>query len=146
MVGKRRVRGTPLPLIVEDHPKEYKGYPFITLMQYRDLHTLLIIDNATDKNIEGFVLDLCGPESVNEELVIETTADWFNSHRDRFPVSFYFSQMGVSEEFSKIFRTYPVDFVTRIIGPMPKFDMESGSSIKRRRKKHLPSNIKLIRK
>jgi hypothetical protein len=142
---KRRVRGNPIPLIVEDHPADYNGYPFITLIQYRDQHILMVVDNANEKTIGGFVLDLCGPTNVNEQSVIAHATDWFNQHKDQFPVSFYFSQQGKSEEFSNIYRTYPVEFVTRIIGPTASFDVTEGITIKRRRRKPVPRGMKVVR-
>lgn len=145
MTGKRRVRGNPIPIIVEDHPEDYVGYPFITLIQYRDNYTLLVVDNANEKTLEGYVLDLCGPAKVNEERVVTKAAEWYDKHRTDFPVSFYFSQQGVSGEFSPIYKTYPTEFVTRIIGPMPVFDMAEGMTIKRRRRKPL-AGIKVVKR
>lgn len=146
MTGKRRVRGNPIPIIVEAHPEDYQGYPFITLIQYRDDYTLLIVDNATEKVVEGYVLDLCGPAKVDEESVIIKTAEWFEGYREKFPVSFYFSQQGVSGKFCPIYRSYPTEFITRIIGPMPVFDMVEGITIKRRRRKPLPAGLKVVKK
>lgn len=143
---KRRVRGNPIPLIVEPHPDNYTGYPFITLIQYRDQHILLIVDQLTPKTIEGFVLDLCGPSNTNEELLINTSAEWFENHREDFPVSYYFSQQGLSEGFSAVYRVYPVEFITRVIGTIPKFGTPATTpTIKRRRRKHLSSNIKIVK-
>ena len=51
-ISKKRIRGNPLPLIIEPHPADYVGYPFITLIEYRDTHLLGIIDNATDKALK----------------------------------------------------------------------------------------------
>ena len=145
MTGKRRVRGNPIPIIVEPHPANYQGYPFITLIQFRDNYHLLIVDNANEKIVEGYVLDLCGPTNVNEENVINKASEWFTDYREKFPVSFYFSQQGCSGKFLPIYRTYPAEFITRIIGPMPVFDMAEGISIKRRRRKALSPGLKIIK-
>lgn len=145
MTTKRRVRGNPIPLIVEPHPENYTGYPFITLIQYRDEHILLIVDQVTPKRIEGFVLDLCGPTNTNEEFLITESAEWFEGHREQYPVSFYFSQQGLSKTFSEVYRSYPVEFVTRVIGHMPAFGAPATPTIKRRRRKPLSANIKVIK-
>jgi len=145
MTTKRRVRGNPIPLIVEPHPENYTGYPFITLIQYRDNHTLLIIDQRSPKTIEGFVLDLCGPTGTDEELLINTASEWFEHHQTDYPVSFYFSQQGLSSLFAPVYRVYPVEFVTRVIGPMPAFGAVVPPAIKRRRRKHLSSSIQIVK-
>jgi hypothetical protein len=146
MATKKRVRGNPLPLIIEEHPEDYDGYPFITLIEYRDNHLLGIIDNATDKMIKAYVLDLCGPAGVDEENIINVASVWYENSRDRYPISFEFSKMNLSEEVKPIYKSFPVGFVTRIIGPMAKFEMNEVKSIKRRRKKPLPANIEVHKK
>ena len=143
MTTKKRVRGNPLPLIIEPHPADYVGYPFITLIEYRDKHLLGIIDNATDKMIKAYVLDLCGPASVDEEFVIEVAADWYTNAKDRYPISFEFSKQGVADNVKSIYKSFAVGFVTRIIGPLPKFEMSEVKSIKRRRKKPISPNIEV---
>lgn len=146
MTTKKRVRGNPLPLIVENHPKNYDGYPFITLIQYRDQHLLGIIDNTTDKMIKAYILDLCGPAQVNEEQVINVASMWYNESKERYPLSFEFSKMGLSDEVKAIYRSFAVGFVTRVIGPLPRFEMGEVKSVKRRRRKPISSNIEVHNK
>jgi len=146
MTAKKRVRGNPLPLIVEKHPKNYDGYPFITLIQYRDQHLLGIIDNTTDKMIKAYILDLCGPSQVNEEQVINIASIWYNKSKDRYPLSFEFSKRGLSEDVKAIYRSFAVGFVTRVIGPLPRFEMSEVKKVKRRRRKPIPANIEVHNK
>ena len=77
MVAKKRARGNPIPLIIEDHPDTYDGYPFITLIQYNKKHFLTIVDNSNDKVIKAYILDLCGPEGVDEEKIISVASNFF---------------------------------------------------------------------
>ena len=141
---KKRTRGNPIPLIVEDHPDDYDGYPFITLIQYRKQHVLTLIDNADDKQIRHFVLDLCGPAKVDEERLIEVAKQWWDSKKDRYPISFEFSRLGMTGEVSAIYRTYNIEYVTRVIGPLPKFEMSEVTSIKRRKRKAVPAGVEVI--
>ena len=138
------VRG-PIPLIVEKHPKEYTGYPFITLLQHKENHLLAIIDNYDGKTISAFVLDLCGPEGIPEEHVINIAKDWYE-RSSKFPISFEFSRIGVSEVMSRILKTYNVDFIARVIGPLPQFPMNNVKSVKRRRRKPIPVGVEIHKK
>jgi len=140
---KKRVRGNPLPLIVENHPESYDGYPFITLIQYRDEEVLGIVDNITDKMVKAYILDLCGPSQVDEESIINVASEWYAKSKDRYPLSFEFSKLGMSETVRGIYRSYPVGFVTRVIGPLPRFEMGEVKSVKRRRRKPISSNIEV---
>lgn len=146
MVTKRRTRKNQVPLIIEAHPDDYEGYPFITLIQYQDKHILSIIDNSDDKMIGAYNLDLCTSSNVNEENVVLLASDWYDSRRDRYPLSFEFSRLGIAESMSIIYRTYNLDFVTRIIGPFPKFNMNETKSVKRRRRKPIPEGIEIRHK
>jgi len=134
---------TSVPLIIEPHPVDYQGFPFITLIQYRKHPMLTIVDNATEDLIQVFALDLCGPESVNEELIISVASEWYLHNRNNFPVSFEFSRRGIVSHTSKIYRSLNVEFVSRVIGPVPKYPMSTVKSVKRRRRKPLPPNIEI---
>jgi len=141
MVEKKRIRGNPIPLIVEEHPSDYSGYPFITLIQYRENPILAIIDNANDKTVRAYVLDLCGPTQVDEELVIRVALNWFDEKRSVYPLSFEFSRLGLSNDVSAIYKTFSTEFITRIIGPLPRFEMDSVQSVKRRKRKPVPVGV-----
>ena len=135
-------RTKQVPLIVEPHPDDYNGYPFITLIQYRDKHLLSVVDNATTKVIKAFVLDLCAPEGINEEIVVGLIANWYDTGGfERYPLSIEFSKLGIANEMAKIFRTFNTEFVTRVIGPLPSFEMLETKSIRRRKKREIPPGV-----
>ena len=105
---KKKPINHSIPLIVEQHPLDYKGYPFITLIQYRKQHILTVVDNTTDKTIRAIVLDLCGPENVNENEVINVAARWYEHNRNNYPVSFEFSKLGMGHQIEKILKSYNI--------------------------------------
>jgi len=147
MVTKRSKRGNPIPLIVEPHPEDYDGYPFITLIQYRKEHILTLIDNADAKTIKAYVLDMCGPANVNEELLISVAKIWHEENGlYRYPVSFTLSKYGIAGEASKIYRTFNIEHITRVIGPLPRFEMKEIKSVKRRRRKPVPPGVEIKNK
>lgn len=141
MTTKRRKISHQAPLIVEDHPDDYSGYPFITLIQYNKEHLLTIVDNSDENSVNAYVLDLCGPENVNEEQFINIANEWYNAKRDAYPVSFEFSIRNMSNDASRIFRTFSTDFITRVIGPLPIFNMQPLRNIRRRKRKEIPLNV-----
>lgn len=141
---KTESKKATVPLIIETHPVEYTGFPFITLIQYRKQPMLTIVDNMTDDLIQVFALDLCGPEYVDEELVINIASEWYATNRNNFPISFEFSRRGLISQTSKIYRALNIEYVSRVIGPVPKYPMNTTKSIKRRRRKALPSSVETI--
>lgn len=137
---------TTVPLIIEPHPKDYSGFPFVTLIQYRKQPMLVIVDNADEQIIRAFVLDLCGPEHVDEELIIQAAAEWYGTNRGNFPISIEFSRKGITSATTKIYRSLNVEFVSRIIGPVPKYPMNTVKSIKRRRRKPISPGVEITQK
>ena len=147
MAIKRSKRGNPIPLIVEPHPADYDGYPFITLIEYRKEHTLTLVDNSNDKIVKAYVLDMCGPANVDEELLISVAKHWYDGNGlYRYPVSFTLSKFGLAGEASKIYRSFNIEYITRVIGPLPKFEMKEVKSVKRRRRKPVPNGVEVKNK
>jgi len=135
-----------VPLIVEEHPDDYEGYPFITLIQYRQEHILTIVDNVTDKEIRAYVLDLCGPTGLDEELIISIANEWYENHSSDYPLSFDFSKRDISNIVNPIYKKFNIDYVSRFIGPVFKFKMDEVFKIKRKRKKAFTGNVRNIKK
>ena len=149
-MGKKRTRGNPYPLIIEPHPADYDGIPFITLIQFRSSndtkHFLTVVDNADTSVIKSYVLDLCSPAGVDEERIINVASYWYDNNRERYPVSFEFSRQGLASEVEPIYRTFSIEFVTRVIGPLPKFEMGEVKQVRRRRRKPVPAGMEIQRK
>lgn len=129
------------PLIIESHPENYTGYPFITLLVYGEEKILTIIDNHDKHNINAFVLDYCRIEKLNEDLIIKVAADWYYSDKS-YPVSIEFAK-AVGLETHKIFKSFNINYVKRIIGPLPEFNMDITKKIKRKKRKISDTNIKI---
>lgn len=146
MPVKKKARANVVPLIIEDHPSDYSGYPFITLIQYRRNHVLAIVDNSDDQNIKSYVLDLCGPERVDEEKIIQIAALWYKESKTLHPLSVEFSRRGITGEVGRIYRTFNVEFVTRVIGPLPRFEMTETIRVKRRKRKPVPAGVEVVRR
>lgn len=134
-----------IPLIVEPYPEDYTGYKFITLIRYNDINYLNIVDNVINNTINSYVLDLCSPNNIKEEYIIDIAHDWFSNNYSKYPISLEFSKRGLGDEFGKIFRSFPLDYVTRVIGILPEFKMTS-YKIRKRKKKNIPNGIEFIDK
>lgn len=134
------------PLVVEPHPDDYDGYEFITLIRFNDESFLSIVDNVSKKYIFGYVIDLCGPEGFSEDTLIKTAYEWYTTNGDRYPISIEFSKRGMVEDAEQILRLFPIDYVTRVIGPLPHFNMGPASKIRKRKRKELSAGIEIVRK
>lgn len=134
------------PLIVEAHPEDYEGYDFITLIRYNDINHLTIIDNTDAKFINCYVLDLCKTVGVAEETIIEIAQGWYDASSSDYPISIEFSKRHMTDVASKIQRSFSIDFVTRVIGPLPQFSMKGTVKVRKRKRKPLPDGVKIVQK
>jgi hypothetical protein len=132
------------PLIIEPHPATYTGFPFITLLQYHKELVLVIVDNVTDDYIKAYVLDLCGAAGIDEEELISYAADWHNTYQCRMPFSVFLSLRGVAHQMAGICRSYSVEFVARVIGPVQKFPFSAPKNTRKRRRKVVPTNRSVV--
>lgn len=130
------------PLIVEPHPSDYNGLPFITLIQYSKQAWLTIIDNVDKDCVRAFVLDLCGPESVDEDLIVGVAHEWYATLKGSVPLSVEFARRGLTATSSKIYRTLNLEYVSRIIGPVISYPTDDIKRIKRRRRRPLLVSVK----
>lgn len=131
-------------MIIEQHPEDYNGFSFITLIQLEDTHLLTIVDNFDKKVLKAYVLDYCEAANVDEFKIITVANEWWDSKKPPYPISIEFSKRGLTPETSKIYRTYPIETIIRVIGPVPSFEMDSVQKIRRKRRIS-PSNIVVIR-
>lgn len=125
-------------LLIESHPKDYTGYPFITLIQYQDQTLLTIVDNMDETKIMAYVLDFCGPERIDEQMVLNIAKCWFDNSREMYPVSIAFANHDLLGNTSRLYRIMNINFVTRFIGPASKYTINQCQTIKRRKRKPFP--------
>lgn len=135
-----------LPFLIQSHPLDYDGYPFITLVLHKHQHVITIVDNVDLANIKAYVLDLCGPENVDEEMIITVASEWYETSRERYPLSIEFSKRGLSNDTYKIYKTYNNDSITRIVGPLYVYPMDNVIKVRRRKRREIPASIEIHEK
>lgn len=135
-----------IPLVIEPYPENYDGYKFITLIRYNDENYLNLVDNVVNNTIISYVLDLCPPNNLNEEKIIDVANYWFNNNKDKYPLSIEYSKNNMGEETSKILRCFPIDYVARVIGPLNMYKMSGTYKIRKRKKKNISKNIEIVKK
>jgi hypothetical protein len=133
------------PFIIQHHPVEYTGYPFLSVIQYKNQHIISIIDNVNKKTVKAFVLDLCGPENVDEELVINIASYWYEFERNRYPLSIEFSKRNLAGITAKIMKTYSIDSIARIMGPLYVYPTDNVIKIKRRKRREISNAVEVKR-
>lgn len=138
--------GNKYPLVIEEHPEDYQGYEFITLIRYNDENFLNIVDNICNKQIVTYVLDYCNQVNVDEKIIIDIAFDWYANNKKNYPISIEFSKLKISDQTAKILRCFPIDYVSRVIGPLPEYNMGGPLKVKKRKRRPIPKNMEFINK
>ncbi len=139
------------PLIIEAHPDTYSGPPFLTLIRFNNKDYINIVDNVMNNELIVYVLDLC-PQAceykanAKEKRIIDVAYDWYETSREKHPISIEFSRRGMCSETSKIIRSFQIDYVSRVIGPLPTFEMGGPFKVKKRKRKPIPNNVEFVNK
>lgn len=134
-MSKNKLDTSGVPLVVENHPKQYKGFPFITYIQFHNSNVLALVDNVHNKQLQCFVLDFCQPEEIDEATLIEIASQWYADHSHRVPLSVYMNQIGVNGSTDKLYRTYNIEFITRIVGPLFTYPINEVVVTRRKKRK-----------
>lgn len=143
MLIKTIPTNSEFPIKVENHPATYAGYPFITLVKFNDEPNLTIVDNLHKKYLDAYCLDMCLPAGVDENIIIKVANYWYHTSREEYPISIEFSKRGLSPIASKIMKSYSVEFISRVIGPVPFFEMKNPSKV-RKRKRKIPKDYEVV--
>lgn len=88
-----------------------------------------------DTKIQAYILDLCGPEKIDEQDIIAIAIDWYYNNRTNYPISIEFAKRNMIATTSKIFRILNTNFVTRFIGTATKFEVNEYQQVRRRKRK-----------
>jgi len=131
------------PIKIENHPESYQGYPFITLIKFNDEPNLVIVDNVHKKHLDAYCLDLCAPSQIDEKEIIKIANYWYHTSKNEYPISIEFSKRGLAPLACRIIKSYSVEYITRVIGPVPFFEMRTPTKV-RKRKRKMPKDYEVI--
>ena len=127
-------------IVLESHPEDYNGYPFISLVQYRKTtNYVCIIDNVTNKQLKAFVLDLCDSENINEHHIIDVAVEWYDKGKP-YPISIEFAKKDICHHTSRIYKSMSLDTISRIIGDVSYYDTNV-KQVKKRKRRAIASSI-----
>jgi hypothetical protein len=120
------------PLIFEDLQSE-TNLIFLTLIEYKKVKYLTIIENVVDNEIQAYILDNLAAEGIDQEWFLGIAIKWFYAASDRYPLSFEFAKLGCGDVIRKSLKTFNINSTSRIIGKLFTFDINSKPKIKRRK-------------
>lgn len=120
------------PLIFEELQND-KNILFLTLIEYKKVKYLTIVENIVDTEIQAYILDNLVAEGIDQDWFLSVATKWFYSASDRYPLSFEFAKIGSGDVVRKSLKTFNINSTSRIIGKLFTYDIGSKPKIKRRK-------------
>jgi hypothetical protein len=137
-VAKRKIPG----LIIE-RAEDQGNYHTLAVLEYRRENYLVVVDNITDEEVGAYVLDYAQQEGMNMRDLMTVIIHWFYRGSHSYPLSFEFSRLGIASRTTRIYKSFELAHVTRLIGKDYKFDLSTPPKVKRRRVNKIPAGIEV---
>lgn len=130
------------PIIFEELQDE-QNLLFLTLIEYKKIKYLTIVENIIDTEIQAYILDNLVAEGIDQEWFLSVATKWFYSASDRYPLSFEFSKLGCGDVVRKSLKTFNINSTSRIIGKLFTYPINDKPKIKRRKVVPIPATIEI---
>lgn len=121
------------PPLVYEELQDQSNHLFLTLVEYKRVKYLTIIENVVDDEIQAYLLDLLEAEGVDQEWFMTVARRWYYSAADRYPLSFEFAKLGKGDVVEKIRKTFNINSISRVIGRLFTYPMNTKPKVKRRK-------------
>lgn len=132
-----------IPKLIIERAEEQGNFHFLSVIQYHGTEYLVVIDNITSEEIGAYVLDVAQQQGLDLQLLLSAIITWFYGASYKYPLSFEFSRLNMTKMTSKIYRTFELAHITRLIGKDFQFTFTGNSKIKRRRVNKIPAGIEV---
>lgn len=112
------------------------------MLEHRNDKYLIIIDNINSDSITAYVLDYAQQEGIDLVTFMKIAEEWVTKNND-YPLSFEFSKLGLTSVTRRIYKTFDLAYVTRLVGKVFKYDLETPTKIRRRRASRVPAGVEI---
>ena len=121
------------PPLVFEELQDQSNLIFLTLIEYKKVRYLTVIENVVDEEIQAYVLDNLAAEGVQQEWFLSVATRWFYAASDRYPLSFEFAKIGHGDIVRKVLKTFNINSTSRIIGKLFTYPINAKPKVKRRK-------------
>ena len=129
------------PPLLFENLEDHSNLIFLTLIEFKKVKYLTIIENVVDEEIQAYMLDQLHAEGIDQEWFLSVATRWFYSSSHRYPLSFEFAKLGKGDVVRKIMKTYNINSVSRVIGKLFTFAINAKPKIKRRKVQQISEMI-----
>lgn len=131
------------PALTFENLEDQSNLIFLTLIEYKKVKYLTVIENVVDEEIQAYVLDTLTAEGINQDWFLSIATKWFYASSERYPLSFEFAKQGQSDIVRKVLKTFNINSTSRIIGKLFTYPVNTKPKIKRRKVSVLSEAIEI---
>lgn len=131
------------PPLVFEQLQDQSNLTYLTLIEYKKVKYLTVIENVVDEEIQAYVLDNLAAEGVDQEWFLSVATRWFYSASERYPLSFEFAKIGQGDVVRKVLKTFNINSTSRVIGKLFTYPMNTKPKVKRRKVNAIPETIEI---
>lgn len=121
------------PPLVFEFLEDPMNHQFLTLIEYKRVRYLTVVENVVNDEIHAYVLDNLAAEGLDQQWFISVTTRWFYGASDRYPLSFEFTKLGQGDVIKKVMKTFNINSTSRVIGKLFVFDTSVKPKVRRRK-------------
>lgn len=131
-----------IPSLIIEHVSDRGNLQLLSLLEHRRDRYLVIVDNITEGEITAYVLDYAQQEGVDLGIFLDITENWLKSGA-KHPLSFELSRLGLTQVTRRIYKTFDLVYVTRLVGCPFTFELKTPNRIRRRRASKVPAGVEI---
>jgi hypothetical protein len=132
-----------IPNLIVEFASDSGNLHFLSVIEHRRQNYLAIVDNISSEEVGAYVLDYAQQEKLDVRQLLSAATLWFYRGSTRYPLSFEFSRLGLTPATNRIYKTFELPHVTRLIGNDFRFDFETPPKIRRRRANLIPAGTEI---
>jgi len=132
-----------IPTLIIEQVSDRGNLHLLSLLEHRRERYLVIIDNIDDVAITAYVLDYALQEEVDLNTFISIAERWLAESKGEYPLSFELSKLGLTSVGRKIYKTFDLAYVTRLVGKSFTYDLTTPTRVRRRRAARVPAGVEI---
>jgi hypothetical protein len=132
-----------IPSLIIEHVSDRGNLHLLSMLEHRRDRYLVIVDNIDETTITAYVLDYAQQEEVDLLTFINIAEDWLERSGGNYPLSFELSRLGLSSVARRIYKTFDIAYVTRLVGRTFSYDLTTPIRVRRRRASRVPAGVEI---
>jgi hypothetical protein len=132
-----------IPSLIIEHVSDVGNLYCLSMLEHRRERYLVIVDNIDDEMITAYVLDHAQQEGIDLPAFIGVVERWLEHGATEYPLSFELSRLGLTSVTRRIYKTFDLAYVTRLVGRSFEYDLTTPVRVRRRRASRVPAGIEI---